>query len=97
MLFYRCQPATYEDNWRTYEPTLVTETWTGNSIFEERIDIEESMGPCVPDEATVPNTLPVPIKQSHREIGEHNLIHLPYRDWCPICVQIPGQSRNIAG
>ena len=29
---------------------------------------------------------------SQREVDEHNLTHLPYRNWCPICVRAKGKD-----
>ena len=28
------------------------------------------------------------------EVDEHNLTHLPYRNWCPICVQAKGKDMD---
>ena len=33
-----------------------------------------------------------PYKPSPKEIAEHNLTHLNFRDWCPTCVQGRGVS-----
>eukprot|EP00971_Amphidinium_carterae_P110018 2179228-Amphidinium_carterae.1 len=43
-------------------------------------------------EANIPRTLKTPTLPSQQEIDEHNLTHLPYRDWCKHCVQ--GKSRS---
>ena len=43
----------------------------GNEI-EEAIQVKEIPNVCMPCEA---------------EVNLHNLIHLPFRDWCPYCVQ----------
>eukprot|EP00971_Amphidinium_carterae_P308755 6135235-Amphidinium_carterae.10 len=43
-------------------------------------------------EASIPKTLKTPTTQSQSEIDEHNLSHLPSRDWCKHCVQ--GKSRQ---
>ena len=39
------------------------------------------------DEAKVPKQLKDPRTPSRREVEEHNLTHLPFRDWCPYCIQ----------
>ena len=31
---------------------------------------------------------------SQREVDEHNLTHLPYRSWCPICIQAKGKEMD---
>ena len=39
--------------------------------------------PRLPDESNTPKPLHTPIKPSERNVEEHNMVHLPYRDWCP--------------
>jgi len=29
---------------------------------------------------------------TQREVDEHNLTHLPYRNWCPVCVKAKGKD-----
>jgi len=29
---------------------------------------------------------------SEREVEDHNLTHLPYRNWCPVCVRSKGKE-----
>ena len=35
-----------------------------------------------------------PKQPTSQEILEHNVTHLPYRSWCPICVQARGRQNN---
>ena len=35
-----------------------------------------------------------PQQPTPRQIAEHNLTHLPHRNWCPICVQGKGRQDN---
>ena len=35
-----------------------------------------------------------PEQPAPQQIAEHNLTHLPYRNWCPICVQGKGRQDN---
>ena len=35
-----------------------------------------------------------PRRPSEREVKEHNLHHLPYRNWCKICVQAKGKDND---
>ena len=37
--------------------------------------------------ARVPRTLRAPPAPTEQEREEHNLTHLPFRSWCPVCVQ----------
>ena len=33
-----------------------------------------------------------PSRSTQREIEDHERTHLPYRNWCPICVQAKGRG-----
>jgi hypothetical protein len=55
---------------------------------EEAIEMDEES-----EEARVPKVLKSPLQPTAREVAEHNLTHLPSRDWCPQC--ITGKARNI--
>ena len=35
-----------------------------------------------------------PRRPSQEEVDEHELTHLPYRNWCPICVKAKGKELN---
>ena len=39
-------------------------------------------GECI----VVPKGLPSPVLPSKAEVEAHNLTHIPYRNWCPVCV-----------
>ena len=41
---------------------------------------------------TRPRHKPVPQTPTPAEIEEHNLTHLPPRDWCGVCVQTRGKA-----
>ena len=43
-------------------------------------------------EAAPPQGLPAPFTPSEAEVNNHNLTHLPYRNWCPICVKGKGKA-----
>ena len=43
-------------------------------------------------EGRVPNTLATPSLPSAKEVAEHNLTHIPYRNWCPICIAAAGRE-----
>ena len=43
-------------------------------------------------EARVPSSLTSPEKPTQGEIDEHDLTHLPYRSWCPICAPAAGRE-----
>eukprot|EP00971_Amphidinium_carterae_P226072 4484033-Amphidinium_carterae.3 len=45
-------------------------------------------------EANIPNILRTPLVPSQQEVDEHNLMNLPYRDWCKHCVQGKSKSQH---
>ncbi len=40
----------------------------------------------------IPTRLSSPIKPSAEDVDRHNLTHLPYRNWCPVCVKAKGRE-----
>ena len=48
-------------------------------------------------EGRVPNTLATPSLQSANEVAEHNLTHIPYRNWCPICIAAGREDAHRRG
>ena len=56
--------------------------------------IEMESDPEEEEEARRPKGLSEPRKPSLKEIEEHNLTHLPFRNWCPYCVQGGAPNRN---
>ena len=49
--------------------------------------------PDVSDETKVEVVKP-PNQPSQKEIIEHEATHLPYRNWCPVCVQAQGREMD---
>ena len=43
-------------------------------------------------EALPPQGQPAPYTPTQSEIDNHNLSHLPYRSWCPLCVRGKGKA-----
>ena len=64
----------------THDPQL-------SGISASDIDLEDSNM-----EARPATTLRSPTTPSPQEVAQHNLTHMPYRSWCPICVQSKGRS-----
>ena len=86
-----------DDNWTTKRQAALDQEWTGSTNFEETTaykdeyitdDVEE------PQEARKAKGLPAPQQPTAQERLEHELTHLPYRSWCPVCVQAKGRSDN---
>jgi hypothetical protein len=85
----------YEDDWTKEGSKQWTRHWTGSSNFEEDIsykyeyfedDAQEAQ------QATKARAIPAPKQPTPQERMEHNLTHLPYRTWCPICTKSKGRA-----
>ena len=84
-----------DDEWTIEPQPSQTQQWTGSTNFGERITYKEEIdddeyqhtSSAIPAKATK-----TPAQPTHQEIIEHNLTHMPYRDWCPICVQGRGKA-----
>ena len=61
----------------------------GSSGSDDRTEKEEEE-----EEGRSPEALAVPEGPSNREREEHNLTHIPFRDWCEHCVK--GRARKRA-
>ena len=59
----------------------------GSSEREEPEDDEQE------EEGRSPEALATPEGPSNREREEHNLTHIPYRDWCEHCVRARARKR----
>ena len=70
--------------------------WTGSTNldcpqFKDEFiteDIDEQQ------EARKAKGIPAPRQPTEQERMEHELTHLPYRSWCPLCVQGKGRADN---
>ena len=51
----------------------------GENGAEEIVSIEEEVQPC--------KQMKSPATPTQSELDEHRVDHLPYRDWCPECVE----------
>ena len=76
------------DNWQVTGEFLL-QPYTGATFFtkQERVVHEIEPEGEVDFAAQKPKALPVPTGPTETEQLEHNLTHLPFRSWCPICVQ----------
>ena len=84
-----------DDNWTTKRQATLDQEWTGSTNFEEKTTYKDE---CITDdveeqqEARKAKGLPAPQQPTAQERLEHELTHLPYRSWCPVCVQAKGRS-----
>ena len=87
----------YEDDWTKAGNQQWTRQWTGSTNFEEDISykyeyIEDDAQET--QQATRAKAIPAPKQPTPQERMEHNLTHLPYRTWCPICAKSKGRADN---
>ena len=65
-------------------------TQSAEGEHHEEIEMEKELE----EEARRPNSLREPGAPSANEVEEHNLTHLPFRAWCPSCVNGRGRDRQ---
>ena len=63
------------------------------NVLGDGLEYGESDGEA-DGEARSVKTLMDPKQPTKDEVEAHNVNHLPFRSWCPCCVQ--GKARNIA-
>ena len=71
--------------------------WCGFSVFQiaSPIETERLVPETVDIAASAPRGLRVPIEPTASERRQHELTHLPYRDWCPRCVKAKGPREDM--
>ena len=85
-----------EDDWTTEPQPTRQQEWTGSTTFEERREYREEM-PTEEDEQQSANkakAMMQPVQPTPQEIQQHNLTHMPYRSWCPVCIQSRGRQTS---
>ena len=66
--------------------------WTNLYPQEPRaLEVDEPI-PTVEEEARVARTRRTPKEPSYEERRVHRLTHLPYRNWCEVCVEARGRN-----
>ena len=79
-------PTVHEDNWQA----------AGNqqTNFEEKVEYKEQLDTDDDEqqEAQRAKGVKAPEQPTQQQIRVHNLTHLPYRNWCPICVESRGKA-----
>ena len=85
-----------EDEWTTQLAKTSDKPWTGWTNFEEHQEFPTQLesGDEEQQQGTRAKAVQAPKQPTPQEILEHNLTHLPYRSWCPICVQARGRQNN---
>ena len=78
------------DNWRTDNANQeIPYEWTGRTVFYESqlFPSEMNVDDMTTTEAVPAKGLAQPAEPTPTERATHNLTHLPYRSWCPLCVK----------
>ena len=85
-----------EDEWTTQPAKTSDKPWTGWTNFEEHQEFPTQLESDDEEQqqGTRAKTVQAPKQPTPQEILEHNVTHLPYRSWCPICVQARGRQNN---
>ena len=88
---------TIHDNWRESGARQLDRQWTGSTNFEEEATYKYEYDTDNEDEsqqAQRAKGMKAPQQPTRQERLEHELTHLPYRSWCPICVKSKGRTDN---
>ena len=86
-----------EDDWTTEPQATRQQEWTGLTNFEERREYREEMPTEGEDEqqsASKAKAMMQPVQPTPHEIQQHNLTRMPYRSWCPVCIQSGGRQTS---
>ena len=91
------RPFRIDDDWTTKQSATLNIEWTGSTNFEETTVYKDEY--IEDDEeyqraARQATGIKAPAQPTAQERAEHELTHLPYRSWCPTCVQNKGSSDN---
>ena len=85
-----------EGNWAVEPQPTRKEHWTGSTTFEGSMEYSEDL--LTEDDtlqmATRAKAMTMPTQPTPQEIQEHSITHMPYRSWCPLCVQAKGRQAN---
>ena len=88
---------TIHDNWQESGARQLDRQWTGSTNFEEEATYKYEYDTDNEDEsqqAQRAKGMKAPQQPTRQERLEHELTHLPYRSWCPICVKSKGRTDN---
>ena len=70
-------------------------TWTGFILFEAPRLYDEIVEPETTDLTAKPaRPFPIPNEPTEQQKAIHNLTHLPYQSWCPICTKAKGKEQH---
>ena len=65
---------------------------TGMDDKDPVVKTQEPMKDIRQDDSRIPTTLTSPIRPTAEDVEKHYHTHLPYRNWCPVCVKARGRE-----
>ena len=86
-----------DDNWEESGARPLDRQRRGSTNFEEKVGYKYEYDTDNEDDtqqAQRTKGMKAPQQPTRQERFEHNLTHLPYRTWCPICVKSKGRTDN---
>ena len=86
-----------DDGWTTKTFAKLNQAWIGSTNFEVGQTYKDEYFEEQEEEqqpAAKATGLKTPDQPTPQERAEHELTHLPFRSWCPTCVQSKGRSDN---
>ena len=84
-----------DDHWTTKTKATLNTPWTGSTNFQENTAYKDEYYTIEEEEqqqAIPAKGIKSPEQPTPQERAEHNLTHLPFRSWCPLCVQSKGKA-----
>ena len=77
---------TKTDDWRAATNDQLP-TWTGTTVFTEKENRPQIFMEETTDNARQPKPLQRPQEPTKEERELHELTHMPFRSWCPVCIK----------
>ena len=83
------QEIAYEDFWTDDQDPVINDgaPWTGYTIFKEKFDYPQIYEHDGTGEVRQPRAVGYPAEPTPEEKAQHELTHMPFKSWCPICVR----------
>ena len=78
----------HNDTWKQHNST--EKEWIGTTVFIEKPRYPGELHDTLTEEAKHGRTTTCPETPTQQERDTHNLTHLPFRSWCPVCVKARG-------
>ena len=80
------------DDWRLRRNGKTDYFWKGTTVFEENALFPQLIMNDYVEEAHNARPMTTPKEPTKEERELHEITHLPFRDWCPLCVRCKGNG-----